>query len=60
MYFPGDPLFPFDPIFHSISDEDARQRLISKFEIDLTQPDWSLGFRFNIVLRGREATPFED
>jgi protocatechuate 3,4-dioxygenase beta subunit len=59
MYFPNDPLFPFDPIFNSIPDEKARQRLISKFEMDLTQPDWALAYRFNIILRGREATPFE-
>jgi protocatechuate 3,4-dioxygenase beta subunit len=59
MYFPGDPLFPFDPIFQSIPDEQARQRLICKFELGLTKPEWSLGFRFDIVLRGREATPFE-
>ena len=59
MYFPGDPLFPFDPIFNSIPDEKARQRMISKFEMDLTQSEWSLGFRFDIVLRGREATVFE-
>ena len=59
MYFPGDPLFAFDPIFNSIPDERARQRLISKFDMDLTQPDWALGFRFDIVLRGREETPFE-
>ena len=60
MYFPGDPLFPFDPIFNSIPDEPARQRLICKFEIGLTQPEWSLGYRFDIVLRGRDETPFED
>jgi len=59
MYFPDDPLFPFDPIFNSIPDERARKRLISQFELELTQPEWSLGFRFDIVLRGREATPFE-
>ena len=59
MYFPDDPLFPFDPIFQSVPDEQARQRLICKFELDLTQPEWSLGYRFDIVLRGREATPFE-
>lgn len=59
MYFPGDPLFPFDPIMNSLPDDKARQRLISRFDIDLTQPDWALGFRFDIVLRGREATPFE-
>ncbi len=60
MYFPGDPLFPFDPIFNSISDERARQRLIADFDLASTEPEWALGFRFDIVLRGRERTPFED
>ena len=60
MYFPGDPLFPFDPIYNSISDEKARQRLISRFNLDKTRPNWALAFDFDIVLRGRDATPFED
>jgi protocatechuate 3,4-dioxygenase beta subunit len=60
MYFPGDPLFPFDPIFNSISDEPARARLISRFDIETTVPEWALGFQFDIVLRGRSATPFEE
>ena len=60
MYFPGDPLFPFDPIFNSIGDEQARQRLVSQFELGLTEPDWALGFRFDIVVGGREATPLEE
>jgi protocatechuate 3,4-dioxygenase beta subunit len=60
MYFPGDPLFAFDPVLNSIPDEKARRRLISKFEMDLTQPDWALGYRFDIVLRGPESTPFEE
>jgi protocatechuate 3,4-dioxygenase beta subunit len=59
MYFPGDPLFPFDPIFQSIPEEKARERLVSRFDLEVTQPEWALGFRFDIVLRGREATPFE-
>lgn len=59
MYFPGDPLFPFDPIFNSIRDERARQRLISIFDLELTTPDWALGFRFDIVLGGRAKTPLE-
>jgi protocatechuate 3,4-dioxygenase beta subunit len=59
MYFPGDPLFPFDPIFNSIP-EQARERLISRFELELTEPEWSLGFRFDIVLGGRAATPLEE
>lgn len=59
MYFPGDPLLPHDPIFQSIPDEHARRRLISRFDLEITKPEWALGFRFDIVLRGREATPFE-
>jgi protocatechuate 3,4-dioxygenase beta subunit len=59
MYFPGDPLFPQDPILQSIPDEKARQRLVSSFDIETTQPEWALGYRFDIVLRGRESTPFE-
>ena len=57
MYFPGDPLFPFDPIFNSVTDEKSRQRMISTFDLENTIPDWALCFRFDIVLRGREATP---
>ncbi len=60
MYFPNDPLMPFDPISQSIPNERARQRLISKFDLSLTQPEWALGYRFDFVLRGREATPFEE
>ncbi len=59
MYFPGDPLFAYDPILQSIPDEKARERLIARFDIETTQPEWALGYRFDIVLRGREATPFE-
>jgi protocatechuate 3,4-dioxygenase beta subunit len=57
MYFPGDPLFAFDPIFQSVRDPEARARLVCSFELDLTQPEWALGYRFDIVLR---RTPFED
>jgi len=60
MYFPGDPLFPFDPIFNSVPDEKARARLISSFDLATTVPEWALGFRFDIILRGRQATPFEE
>jgi protocatechuate 3,4-dioxygenase, beta subunit len=59
MYFPGDPLFPYDPIFQSVRDPRARERLISAFDLSLTKPEWALGYRFDIVLRGREATPME-
>jgi protocatechuate 3,4-dioxygenase beta subunit len=58
MYFPGDPLFALDPIFNSVRDPDVRQRLVSSFDINLTRPDWALGFRWDIVVgRGGAATP---
>src|SRR5436190_7575095 len=59
MYFPGDPLFPFDPIFNSVSDERARQRMVSSFDLENTVPNWALCYRFDIVLRGRNQTPME-
>jgi protocatechuate 3,4-dioxygenase, beta subunit len=59
MYFPGDPLFAYDPIFQSVPDERARLRLVAAFDLMLTQPEWALGYRFDIVLRGRDSTPFE-
>ena len=59
MYFPGDPLLPFDPVFNSIPDENARNRLISLFDWDTTIPSHALGFRFDIILRGRQSTPVE-
>jgi protocatechuate 3,4-dioxygenase beta subunit len=58
MYFPGDPLFPFDPIFNSVP-EAARSRLVSAFDLDAGIPDDSLAFRWDIVLRGPRATPVE-
>ncbi|MBI4478069.1 MAG: protocatechuate 3,4-dioxygenase subunit beta [Acidobacteria bacterium] len=59
MYFPDDPLLAHDPIFQSIPDERARRRLISRFDPELTRPEWALGFSFDIILRGCDATPFE-
>jgi protocatechuate 3,4-dioxygenase beta subunit len=60
MYFPGDPLLPHDPIFNCVPDEKARDRLISIFDWESTIPEQALGYRFDIVLRGREATPMEE
>jgi protocatechuate 3,4-dioxygenase beta subunit len=57
MYFPGDPLLALDPIFNDIPDEQARNRLIAAFDLAVTEPDWALGYRFDVVLRGRNATP---
>jgi protocatechuate 3,4-dioxygenase beta subunit len=62
MYFPGDPLFAYDPIFHSVRDPKSRELLISQFDLSLTTPDWSLGYRWDIVLGrgGNGTTPFEE
>jgi protocatechuate 3,4-dioxygenase beta subunit len=59
MYFPGDPLLAFDPVYNSIPDENARARLISSFDWLTTKPEHALGFRFDIVLRGSKLTPME-
>ena len=59
MYFPGDPLLALDPIFHSVPDERARERLVSTYDPDLSEAEFALGYRFDLVLRGRAATPME-
>ena len=60
MYFPGDPLFPYDPIIQSVTDPVARERLIAVYEHERSVPELSLGFRFDIVLDGPSATYFEE
>jgi protocatechuate 3,4-dioxygenase beta subunit len=57
MYFPGDPLFPHDPIFNSVRDPAARERLVCAFDLAATEPQWALAYRWDVVLR---ATPFEE
>jgi len=59
MYFPGDPLFEFDPIYGSVTDPKARARMVSSFDLENTVPNWALAYRFDIVLRGRNQTPME-
>lgn len=58
MYFPGDPLFAFDPIFQA-TPAHARDLLIAQFRMDWTEADFALAYEFNIVLNGRHQTPFE-
>jgi protocatechuate 3,4-dioxygenase beta subunit len=62
MYFPGDPLFEHDPIFHSVRDPKARALLVSQFDLATTKPEWALGFRWDIVLGrgGAGTTPLEE
>lgn len=59
VYFPGDPLFPLDPIYQSIPDQAARDRLIATYDHDLTVPEWATGYRWDIVLTGSTATWLE-
>jgi protocatechuate 3,4-dioxygenase beta subunit len=59
MYFPGDPLLALDPIYQSVPDPAARARLVAAFDLEVTQPEWALGYRFDIVLRGLHETPME-
>ena len=59
VYFPGDPLFALDPIYNSIPDQKDRDRLVATYDHDLTAPEFSLGFRWDIVLTGKHATWFE-
>jgi protocatechuate 3,4-dioxygenase beta subunit len=59
MYFPGDPLIPLDPILGAIPDPRGRELLVAGFDLDLTEPEWALGYRWDIVVRGGAATPRE-
>ncbi len=59
MYFPGDPLMAFDPILQSIPDQRGRDLLVAALDLELTEPEWALGYRWDITLRGRNATPRE-
>ncbi len=59
MYFPGDPLLPLDPIFNCVADPAVRDRMVAAFDLAATVPEFALGYRFDIVLRGRAGTPFE-
>lgn len=59
MYFPGDPLFALDPIYNTIRSQKDRDRLIASYEHDLTVPEFSMGYRWDIVVDGPDATWFE-
>jgi protocatechuate 3,4-dioxygenase, beta subunit len=60
MYFPGDPLFEYDPIFNSVRDPAARERMVSRFSLDDSVDHFSLAYAFDIYLRGPAATPLEE
>jgi protocatechuate 3,4-dioxygenase beta subunit len=58
FYFEGDPLLRLDPIFNSVP-EHSRDRLVARYDHDVTEENWALGYRFDIVLHGPSATPFD-
>ena len=60
MYFPGDPLFELDPIFQSVRDPRARERMISQFDLDTTVPNGRSASISTSCSRGAAATPFEE
>ena len=60
MYFPGDPLLPLDPLYNAMPDPKVRERLVARWSLELTQPEWSLGYEWDIVVAGRDATPLHD
>lgn len=59
MYFPGDPLLPLDPIYNAVPSAKGRERLVSSYAHDVTEPEWALGYRFDIIVCGAQQTPFE-
>jgi protocatechuate 3,4-dioxygenase beta subunit len=60
MYFPGDPLFGLDPIYQAITDQKARDRLVARYDHDVTTHEWATGYRWDVVLTGANRTPLED
>ena len=56
MYFPGDPLFDLDPIYQSIRDQQARDRLVATYDHDVTAHEQHTGYRWDIVLTGSGRT----
>jgi protocatechuate 3,4-dioxygenase beta subunit len=60
MYFPGDPLLPLDPLYNAMPDPEVRERLVARWSLELTQPEGSLGYEWDIVVAGRDATPLHD
>ena len=57
-YFPGDLLLDLDPIFMS-TPKSSQGLLIKEFSMDLTEEGFALGYKFDFILRGPNATPME-
>jgi protocatechuate 3,4-dioxygenase beta subunit len=59
-YFQGDPFIPLCPIVQTIPDPDAIEQLIAKLDLNATIPLDTVAYKFDIVLRGRRSTLFEN
>ena len=59
LYFPDDPLIEIDPIANAVP-MPYRQHLVCRFDIGTTIPNWALGYQFDVILKGRNQTPFEE
>jgi protocatechuate 3,4-dioxygenase beta subunit len=59
MYFPGDPMLAYDPIYNCVEDEKAKARMVSAFDWENAINEYALAYRFDIVLRGRKMTVWE-
>jgi protocatechuate 3,4-dioxygenase beta subunit len=60
MYFEGDPLIPRCPIIATIPDFEVAKRLIAPLDMSMAMPMDSLAWKFDIILRGRRQTHFEN
>ncbi len=60
MYFEGDPLIPLCPIAAAVRDRSQRDRLVAPLDMNASRPMDYLAYRFDIVLRGRRQTMFEN
>jgi protocatechuate 3,4-dioxygenase beta subunit len=60
MYFEGDPLIPLCPILNTVPDKEAVERLVAPLDMSAAVPLDGLAYRFDMVLRGRRQTLFEN
>lgn len=60
MYFEGDPHIALCPIVNTIKDPQAIDMLTAKLDMNNTIPMNARAYRFDLVLRGRRSTLFEN
>ncbi len=60
LYFEGDPLIAKCPIVQTVPDAGAIDQMVAKLDMNATIPLDSIAYRFDIVLRGRRSTLFEN